>query len=512
MNETLTAKAFHGLKWSYFGTVINTVTQIAFTAIMARLLDPPSFGLMAMANVVIRFGSYFAQMGISPAIIQKKEIEEKDIQAAFTLSFILGLIFFLLIFLLAPFSVYVFDNVEVIPILRYMAISFIAIGFFNTSLGLLRRNLQFKLVSLFEVLSFVLGYGLISVVAAYMGMGVWSLVIGALTQQLVMALLCYISVRHPLRFVWKWSGYFWLYSFGGRVSVINFIEFLSANLDTFVIGRYLGPNSLGVYNRAYMLINLPAYQLANSLNKVIFPSFSKIQSDIPKLKRAYASSITLLSVILFPVCFGVIPAAKEVVLVILGDQWSGAVPVLQILAVATSFNLLAHIGGLTCEATANLRIKLIIQSFCLALLAILFFLLSYLGLLGFAIAVVTMECVRFFSYILIMRRILDWPLIEAWNTYKAAVISTICVSVGILLISIFLRSYDISTYIIFIFQLITGFMILSVILLYFPPNYFKKELRSRILNQDLSIKQGSLLNTVFVCLKKSPLLRLKEIN
>src|SRR3989337_3318800 len=133
MNESLSSKTFHGLKWSYISTITNAVLQIGFTAVMARLLEPRAFGLVAMAGVVLRFGSYFAQMGVAQALIQKKDVSNEDIRAAFTSALFLGVLFFGLFWIAAPLAVYVFNNEEVIPVLRLMALSFVLTGLSTTA-------------------------------------------------------------------------------------------------------------------------------------------------------------------------------------------------------------------------------------------------------------------------------------------------------------------------------------------------------------------------------------------
>jgi len=171
MTDNLTSKTLHGLKWSYISTLTKSVLQIGFTAIMARLLEPAAFGLIAMAGVILRFGSYFAQMGVGSALIQKKEISDEDVRAAFTSALFLGVLFCVSVWFLAPLAIYIFDSERVIPIIRViirvMALSFIITGLTTTALSLLRRNLEFRSLAVTEIVSYVLGYGLIGITLAF---------------------------------------------------------------------------------------------------------------------------------------------------------------------------------------------------------------------------------------------------------------------------------------------------------------------------------------------------------
>ena len=180
MSENLTYKTVHGIKWNYFSTLITSVLQIGYTAVMARLLEPAAFGLVAMAGLVLRFGSYFAQMGIERALIQKKEVNEEDIRASFTISLSLGIIFFMLTWFLSPLALYVFNNEKVIIIVKVMALSFFITALSTTSSGLLKRDLNFRSIAVIEVTSYILGYLCIGITMAFLGYGVWSLVFAAL--------------------------------------------------------------------------------------------------------------------------------------------------------------------------------------------------------------------------------------------------------------------------------------------------------------------------------------------
>ncbi|HXG30077.1 MAG TPA: lipopolysaccharide biosynthesis protein, partial [Thermodesulfobacteriota bacterium] len=311
MSESLTVKTLHGLKWSYLSTLTNAVLQIGLTAIMARLLEPKAFGLVAMAGVILRFGSYFAQMGVAQALIQKRNISSEDIRAAFTSSLLLGSLFFGLVWLAAPLAVYIFNNAEVVHVIRVMAFSFVLTGLSTTALSLLRRNLEFRSLAIIEISSYALGYGGVGVSLAYSGFGVWSLVIAALSQSAISAILSYSFSRHRLSFIFRWEYYKSLYSYGSRMSLISLFEAIASNLDTLIIARFIGATSLGIYNRAFMLVNLPVYYLTTSFSRVLFPSMSRIQTEFPRLKGAYLSSIALSAAIVIPTCVGISVASRE---------------------------------------------------------------------------------------------------------------------------------------------------------------------------------------------------------
>ena len=491
MTDNLTSKTLHGLKWSYTGTIINSILQIGFTAIMARLLEPTDFGMMAMAGVILRFGTYFAQMGVGSALIQKKEVSDEDVRASFTSAFSLGMLFTIAVCFCAPLAIYIFDNEKIVPIIQVMALSFFITGLSTTAISLLRRNLAFRALAVTEVFSYVVGYGLIGILLAYNGFGVWSLVAGALSQSAFLSILSYLFCQHRLSFISHWKYYKPLYSFGSRVSIISFFEFLGSNLDTLAIGHFIGASPLGIYNRAFMLVNLPAQYLTSSFSRVLFPSFSKVQKEIERLKKAYLSTIMVFSAILLPACFGIAASSQEIVLFVLGEKWIAAIPVLKILAIATPFNLLSHFGGIVCEATATLNIKLLMQIIYVGILGILFYLMRGLGIYEFAMAIVFAEFIRYLAYLFIVKRICNITPMEYVHAYLPSVISSLVIWASIYFIASILRRFNIPIILLFAVELITGMGLLIVIFFYGPQKTLREEIRDRFDKSGIKIKKDT---------------------
>jgi O-antigen/teichoic acid export membrane protein len=485
MGENLTAITIYGLKWSYFGTVAKTLLQIGVASIMARLLDPTAFGLIAMAGVILRFGQYFSQMGVGSAMIQKKEISDEDVRASFTSAFFLGITFTAIGCLCAPLGTYIFDNEKIVPVIRIMALSFLLSGLSTTAISLLRRNFSFGALAVIEIFSYVVGYGIIGVLLAYNGFGVWSLVVGALSQSAFQAFLAYLFCQHRLSLIYSWKYYKPLYSFGGCISVISLFEFIGSNLDTLAIGHFFGAASLGIYNRAFMLVNLPAQYFTSSFSRVLFPSFSKVQKETERLKKAYLSTVMLFSAILLPTCFGMAAASREIVLVILGEKWTAAIPILQILAIAIPFNLLSHFGGILCEATATLNIKLFIQIGYVIVLGALFFLLRGHSILGFAVALVIGEFFRFAAYIFISRQICKITLIEYIQAYLPSIIFSLIIGPLIYFAASLMRDYNISITLVFIVEIMLGLIVLVILFFYSPQRILRKDLRERLNNSGI---------------------------
>lgn len=461
--NSLRSRTFNGIKWNAASTIVNAIAQIGYTAIMARLLEPAAFGLVAMAHVVLRFGSYFANMGMAQALIQKKEITEKDIRSAFTSSIVLGVFFFLVIYFLAPFSKLIFDSEEVIPIIKFLAISFIFNSLATTSSSLLRRKLDFKPLAIIQIISFIF-YALLGIYLAYQGLGVWSLVYSSLANTVLIAFLNYAVVRHSVIPYFKWKVYKPLLAFGGKISVTSFLEFFTSNIPIMLIGRFLGASPLGIYNRALMLVELPINYLNSSISKVLFPAFSSIQDHREKLKKVFLSSSSVIAFLILGICAGISASSENIVLSVLGEEWSEAIPVLTILSIVVGLRFLSHYGGIICDATATLNVKIYLKTVQIVLLLVVLYLIKDQGLVAFAAVILISETLVFIAYSFITRGILKFSAKEYINTYFPPFLSALLIGVVLFVANLILDLLDLVVYIKLVIDMIIGAAFMWLIL------------------------------------------------
>ncbi|GAA3995404.1 lipopolysaccharide biosynthesis protein [Hymenobacter fastidiosus] len=475
--QNLTSATVHGVKWTTAATVTNAVLQVGYSALMARLLSPAAFGLVALAGVVLRFGTYFAQMGMEQAIIQKPELSATDVRAAFTSSLLLGAVFAGLLAVGAPLAASLVRQPEVLPVVRVLAISIFLTGLNATALSLLRRQMRFRTLAIIEVISYVLSYAGLGLVLAWQDYGVWALVGATLGQGLLITVLSYGAVRHSVRLLFSWAAYRPLVAYGSRMSAISFVEFINGSLDTVLIGRLLGATALGIYSRGWMLVGLPVYLLTTSVAKVAFPSFSQVQADRPKLRRVYLSSITLIAALVMPICAGAAVAAPEIVEVLLGPKWGAAVPILRIISFAFALSLVTMFAGIVCDATATLLPKLALNVATMLILTGLFFGLSPYGLRGVAAAVVLGEVVRTLFYLLLMRRVLTVPGAVVLRAYGPGVLAAVAVAGGTAVVSYGLRTAGSVPLLTLLLQMLTGGGVLLTLAWLAPPTQLREILR-----------------------------------
>lgn len=407
---SLIAKALSGMRWGALATGTTIIINLGYTAIMARLLAPSAFGLIAMAQIAIRFLSYFAQLGVGPALVQKQTLSDEDIRAALTLSVLVNGSLFAIMWLAAPLAGVFFHTPEIVPILRGLCAAFLFSGISVVPIHLLRRKLRFKQLAIIETTSYAFGYGVVGIGCALSGLGVWSLVFAVLGQEAVTLALAYAMTRHSLRPLLSTRHFAHFVRFGSKYSVIGFMEYIGGNLDSILIGRWLGDTALGYYNRAQMLVRLPVHHVANMLAKVIFPVLSSTQSDKPKLAQAFLAGWFLIGCVAGTISLALIPAATDAVHTLLGERWTSIVPVVQIAALAVPFAFLTVLTGSVCDAQGILWPKLAIQSATLVVLVAAILALRAEGTSGFAKAMVIAEAFRLLLYVILHFRLLPIDL------------------------------------------------------------------------------------------------------
>lgn len=391
----MNAKAFiSGLRWTSAATIINFTAQFFFLGVMARLLEPAIFGLMAMVAIVLRFASFFAQMGAGQALIQKPELSPRDMGAALILTLVISSAFYILLWILAPLASFYFKNDELILLVRWAGLNLVISALGGLALAYLRREGRFAALSVVEVVSYVLGYGTVGTVSAYLGLGVWSLLIASISQAGMLCLLGFALARPRIQLSGLQNAISHFWGFGSKHSLNGFLEFIGANIETLYLGRYMGQHELGLYNRGQLVTNLPVEQSVGAFGKVIFPTLAKLQHDHAKLGEVFLGLLLGIGLLSAPIALGVSAAAEDIVAVLLGPKWSEAVMIVQLLAFAVPALFMYFACGITLDSIAALNSKLRLQSLAVIAKLALVITLSAHGLTGIILAVVMAEYLR----------------------------------------------------------------------------------------------------------------------
>lgn len=331
--QDLRSKAVSGVRWTGLSTGIVTVLEFTRIAILARLLSTRDFGLMSMLMVVMGFCQAFVDMGMSNAIVQKKEITRSQISSVFWLNIASGAFLFAVLAFSSPWIARFYKEEALGGLIMIIAINLLVIPLGQLPQSLLQKELRFKDLSVIDV-RVSLATLFFSTWLALNGFGVFALIFSILFASTVRSGLLLFAVRKTwlpeyrfdigdIRHFYK----FGLFQMGEKA-----VNYFSANVDYIFVGRFLGADVLGVYTIAYQLVVMPFLKLNPVLTKVAFPVFSIKQDDALALRRGYLELIKLVCFMVFPIVVAIAACAPVFIPLVYGEKWATAVGITQILA------------------------------------------------------------------------------------------------------------------------------------------------------------------------------------
>ena len=332
---------FSSIKWSIVSQFGTQGMRFVVSIVLARLLVPNDFGLVAMATVVINFLDIFCQLGIEKIIIQKKYISNELLNTLFIFSLAVGMILSILLFIFAPLMGKIYNDFRVLPILRFLSIIFLFSSFGIIHRSLLKRNMMFDLLAKIELIAASIN-GIISIVLALWGFRVWSIVIATVIYSLIFTVLLWIITPWRPQWIFNWQEVKRVLGFGLNFTGFQFVNYFTRNSDVFIIGTFLGASPLGFYSVANKLSKYPLELTNRALGKVLFPAFSKIQDDNDQFRRNYLRTCSGIALLAFPIFAGLSVLAKIFVSSLLGEKW---VPIISLIIILAPISMIRSISN-----------------------------------------------------------------------------------------------------------------------------------------------------------------------
>jgi O-antigen/teichoic acid export membrane protein len=358
----LREKTIRGGAARFVAQAVSFGLRIVSLMILARLLRPRDFGLVGMVTAFTGVLDLFRDFGLSAAAIQRKEITEAQISTLFWINLAVGALLCVLAVALAPAVASFYHEPRLVTVTEVLGLGFLFNAAGVQHSAMLQREMRFTALAVINTVSLVLGIA-IAIAGALAGYGYWALVAMTLTLPLTATIGFWIAGRWVPGLPRRQAGIRSMMHFGGTVTLNGLLAYCAYNLDKVLLGRFWGADALGIYGRAYQLVNIPTSNLNTAAGEVAFSALSRIQDDPPRFRSYFLKGYSLVLAVTIPITFACMFFAPDMIRVILGPKWDSATPILRLLApTILVFGIINPVGWLMTSlglVTRSLKLALI---------------------------------------------------------------------------------------------------------------------------------------------------------
>lgn len=334
--QNIKSKVLSSLFWKLLERAGTQGIQFIVQIILARLLLPENYGTIALVTVFIAVANVFVQSGFNTALIQKKNADELDFSSVFYLSLFVAGIIYIFLFFIAPLIAEFYNEQQLIPILRVLTLTLFFGAVNSIQSAVVSRAMQFKRF-FYSSVGAMLASGIVGIVMANAGFGVWALVGQQLTSQLMVTVILWYTVAWRPKLVFSFERLKGLFSYGWKLLCSGLIDTIYNNVYSLVIGKVYNSQMLGYFNRGDQFPNLIVTNINGSIQSVMLPTLSANQDDRVRVKAMVRRSIVTSSFVIFPLMAGLAVVAEPLVKIVLTDKWLPCVPFLQLMCISYAF-------------------------------------------------------------------------------------------------------------------------------------------------------------------------------
>ncbi len=331
--SSLKDKTVKGVIWSAVDRFSAQGIQFVFSILIARLLVPEDYGVVAMLNIFLAVSQTFIDSGFGTALIRKIDRTEEDFSTVFYFNIVVATLFYFALFFAAPAIANFYNTPLLESITKVVALNLIINSLSGIHNAKLSIAIDFKSRAKISIISTLLT-GAVGLWMAYAGYGVWALVVQNLFSSAIRTVLLWVIVKWYPKLVFSWKSFKELFSFGSKLLASALLDTVYNNVYSLVIGKVFSPSTLGVYSRAAGLAEFPSSNITSVLQGVTFPVLSSIQEEETRLADAYKRFIRVSAFIVFPLMIGLAAVADPFIRIVLTDKWAGTIPLLQIICFA----------------------------------------------------------------------------------------------------------------------------------------------------------------------------------
>lgn len=321
-----------GTIWKLLERFTGRGISLVISVVLARLLTPDDYGLIALTTVFTNLSEILIDAGFGTALIRKKEVDDADYACVFAISASISAALYILLFFASPFVAIYYDKPELTSVLRVMSLVLFIQAFGSTRNAFVNRNMQFKLLMKCNTVAAIIS-GITGIICAYLGFGVWALVIQRLLQQGIITLILFIKLKWRPRFRFNKNKFNELFGFSAGVIGASLVNYVENCVNSLVIGKHYSVADLGYMDKANILPEQVSLNTIGAMTNVLLPTVSSYQDNIPKLKQVIRKVVRYTGYVLFPIMLGMLVVSKEAVIVLFSEKWLPAVPMMRFICI-----------------------------------------------------------------------------------------------------------------------------------------------------------------------------------
>lgn len=459
---SLKSSVITSLIWKFLERIGTQGVQFIVAIVLARLLSPADFGLIALVTVFVTIANVFVQSGLNTALIQKKNADNLDFSTVFYSCLALAVLLYLGLFFGAPIIAQFYNNqVELIPVIRVLGLM-LPLGALNAiQEAYVARNMMFKKL-FYRSIGAIIPAGIIGVVCAYLGFGIWSLVAQQLSNAFLICVIMWFTVkwRPSLSFSFeRWKG---LFSFGWKLLCSALLDTFYRNIRDLVIGKLFTPADLGFYNRGDQFPKIIIANINSSIQSVLLPSLSTVQDDRARLKSLARRSIKTSSFLILPMMTGLAAVAKPLTLVVLGEKWLPAVPFIQICCFSYAFWPIhtTNLSAINAVGRSDVFLKLEIIKKCYGLAVLALAIWLFRSPVGIAMSAAITAPLGSFVNAYPNKKLLNYGFIEQMKDFVPSFLLSLAMGGAVFFGGDFLTEYlNLAPVLLLIVSVIAGFLL-----------------------------------------------------
>lgn len=423
-----------GALWMVGLRLSQRIIGLVSTIILARLLVPEDFGLVALVTTFAAILEVAGDLGVDTVLIYDRRASRAEYDTAFTLQILRGMLIALLLIAAAPQVAAFFDDSRLEPLLWLVAAGSLVQGFWNIGIVDFRRDLEIAREFVFHFWG-KLGSFVVAVTLAVLWRSYWALIVAILARRIILLILSYVMSPYRPRLSLAAAGR--LLHFSKWLLVQNALYFLRDRIDALMVGKLMGPAALGLYELALELASLPTSEIAGPVNRAVFPGYAQLAGDRERLRRGYCDSVGVVLLVALPASLGIGLLADPLVLLFLGEHWRPAVPLVQALVVFGVLRSLYTTAAAVYLALGRVRVEpALMLLFIAVLVPLLYLLTARMGVLGAAVALTAATAVGLAANLVMLRRLIGLRVGELLRPLlRAALASAVMAAVVLALLT-----------------------------------------------------------------------------